>query len=70
MKRTHPYLLTIGDKVRTIRKSKGIKIRDLGEMCNTDYANLSRFENGEVNIRLLTLKSVADALKVDLKDLL
>jgi transcriptional regulator with XRE-family HTH domain len=70
MKRAHPYLATIGDKVRKIRKAKKINIRELGVMCKFDYSNLSRFENGEINIKLLSLKTIAEALQVDLKDLL
>lgn len=60
------FLKELGAKVRTLRMSKGIKIRDLGEMCQTDYSNLSRFENGQVNIRIMTLKNVAEKLGVDL----
>ncbi len=61
------YLKQVGAKVKALRMSKGIYVRDLGKMCNTDYANLSRFENGQVNIKLLTLKSIADTLGVDVK---
>jgi transcriptional regulator with XRE-family HTH domain len=61
------YIVTeLGNKVKTLRMSKEIKIRDLGEMCQTDYANLPRFENGQVNIRIMTLKIMAEKLRVDL----
>jgi len=64
------FIKQVGAKVKALRISKGIYVRDLGKMCNTDYSNLSRFENGQVNIKLLTLKSIADALEVDIKDLI
>ena len=68
MKRANPYLKEVGNKVKEFRQSKGIGIRKLGDMCNLDYANLSRFENGQIDMKLLTLKTIADALKVDVKD--
>jgi len=49
------------------RQSKGIFVRRLGEMCNIDYANVSRFENGKQDILLLTLKIIAEQLEVDIK---
>jgi transcriptional regulator with XRE-family HTH domain len=70
MKRTNPYLLTVGKKVQFIRKSKKITVRKLGEMCDTDYSNLSRFENGQINTNLLLLKRIADELGVKMKDFL
>ncbi len=49
--------------------SKGISVRKLAEMCNADYSNFSRFESGRVNIRLSTLKCMADVLDIDIKEL-
>jgi transcriptional regulator with XRE-family HTH domain len=66
----HPSLKIIGQKVKEARISKGITIRKLGALCDMDYSGLSRFENGQSNVRILTLKSIADALKVDVKDFL
>ena len=66
MRYQNEFLKELGAKVKTLRMSKGIKVRELGEMCQTDYANLSRFENGQVNIRIMTLKTIADKLGVEL----
>ncbi len=70
MKRTNPYLTIVGNKVKQARKSKKINVRQLGALCETDYANLSRFENGQVNMRLLLLKRIAEVLEMDIKELL
>ena len=51
-------------------KSKEVSVRRLGEMCNIDYANLSRFENGRQDIKMLTLKAIAEALEVDINSFL
>lgn len=45
-----------------------MSLRRLGELCDIDYGHISRLENGTQNARLLTLKSIADVLKVDVKD--
>jgi hypothetical protein len=37
----------IGGRVKAARKAKKITVRQLGEMCDTDYSNLSRFETGK-----------------------
>lgn len=66
----HPLLKTIGKKVQEARMSKGITVRKLGELCEYDYSNLSRFENGRVNIHILTLQRIAEILNMDLKDFL
>ncbi len=64
------FLKELGSKVKTLRKAQRISVRALGEMCQTDYSNLSRFENGQVNPHILLLKSIAENLQVDLKELL
>lgn len=64
------YLKELGCKVKAFRKAQGITVRQLGEMCQTDYSNLSRFENGQVNITILSLKMIAEKLNIELKDIL
>lgn len=49
--RANNYLLAVGKKVQILRMERGITVRQLGELCQTDYSNLSRFENGQVNVR-------------------
>jgi transcriptional regulator with XRE-family HTH domain len=64
------FLKELGGKVKAIRKQKGLSVRALAAMCGTDYSNLSRFENGQKNLYLLSLKLIAEKLEVDLKELL
>lgn len=65
-----PFLVEIGERMRTIRKSKRITLRQLSQMCGIDFGHLSRLENGRKNSCLLTLKKVADKLEVNLEDLI
>lgn len=64
------FLKELGGKVKAIRKAKGLSVRALAAMCGTDYSNLSRFENGQKNLYLLSLKLIAEKLDVELKELL
>lgn len=64
------FLKELGGKVKAIRKAKGLSVRALATMCGTDYSNLSRFENGQKNLYILSLKLIAEQLEIDLKELL
>jgi len=69
MKR-NTYLIEIGKKIKAVRNERELSVRKLGELCNLDYANISRLENGQHNSYILTLKLIADKLDVDVKDFL
>ena len=62
------YLKAMGAKIRSARKLKGIYLRDLGEMCNLHYGAISEIETGKRNSHILTLKSIADFLGVNVKE--
>ena len=64
------FLKQIGSKVKAIRKAQKISLRELGKLCDIDFGHLSRLENGTQNTHILTLKDIADVLKVDVKDLI
>lgn len=70
MREKNQFLVEVGNKVREVRMSKGVTVRQLGELCKIDYAHLSRFENGTIGVRLVTLKLIADKLDADIKDFL
>jgi transcriptional regulator with XRE-family HTH domain len=64
------YLKEMGGKIKAARKANNISLRKMGELCKTDMSNLCRLENGTVNTSILTLKSIADVLKMDVKEFL
>lgn len=68
MRRNDKYLREVGGRLKAIRKSKRISVRLLGAMCAIDYSNLSRFENGQKDMRISTIKLIADKLGVDVRD--
>lgn len=63
-------LISIGKKIRQARKEKGISMRDLAKICPLYKSSISEIENGKRNSHILTLKLIADAIGVDLKDFL
>ena len=64
------YLISIGKKIREIRKKKGISQRMLFKMGIVHRSSISEIENGKMNIKILALKKLADVLEVDVKDFL
>ncbi len=57
-------LKTFGRNLRRIRMEKGLSHRNLSALCNIDNADISRIENGEINVTLNTVSQLADALDV------
>lgn len=56
--------------LRRIRILKGFSQRELSARCNVDNADISRMENGDINITLKTLEQLANALDVGVLELL
>lgn len=61
---------TIASKIIYFRKLKGITQEALSEISGLNVRTIQRIESGEVDPRLYTLKSIADALDVNLEELL
>ena len=64
------FLKEMGQKIRTARKAKKIPINEMAVLTKIDMSNLSFLERGMRNCHILSLKSIADVLEMDVKDLL
>ncbi len=62
------FLKYLGKNISNIRKLKGYSQLDLGLKIDMEKSNLSAIENGRQNPTSLTLKKIADALEVNIKD--
>ena len=60
----------IAKKIIHFRKLRGITQEALSEVTGLNVRTIQRIESGEVDPRLYTLKSIADALEVNLEELL
>ena len=64
------YLKKLGERIKTIRKEKGMTQVDLGYACDIEKQNMYRIEKGNTNPSILLLKKIAEKLEVDVKELL
>ncbi len=58
-----------GAKLAYIRKSKKLSQMKLAEFVNMNFNYIGQIERGEANVTIKTMKILADALDVELKDL-
>ncbi len=63
------FLILFGKNLKALRESKDITQAQLSIDCDFDVSVISRIERGVVNTSLSNLKLIADALKVDMKEL-
>jgi len=54
----------IGARIRSKRASLGMTQQELAEMVNVTRNTISRYENGETEVGVITLNNIADALSV------
>lgn len=59
----------IGDKLKKLRISKEMSLRALAKEAGISKSTLSKIENNQSNPTSATLKKLATALNVDLKDI-
>lgn len=62
------YLKEMGKKIKAMRKSKKMSLEELGSKTGFHLTSIWFIENGKSDVHILTLKSIADSLGVDLKD--
>ncbi|HXI44054.1 MAG TPA: helix-turn-helix transcriptional regulator [Bryobacteraceae bacterium] len=59
----------IGAKIRALRTKKGWSQDVFAERCGLHRAHMGEIERGESNVTVQTLKIIADALGVRIRDL-
>ena len=62
------FLKKLGNRIKEIRKEKGLSQTELAHKCGKDSQSLERVENGKTNASAYYLFEVAKALKVSTKD--
>ena len=56
--------------IKKIRKEKGLTQKQLGDLCGIADSNIRKYENGKQFPKMETLQKIADALGVNLGDLI
>ena len=63
-------LIKFGERVREIRKEKGLSQEELAHKADLHRTYIGMIERAEKNITLINIEKIANALEVDLKILL
>ncbi len=63
-------LIQFGIRLKSLRQAKKLTLRKMALLCNVEYADIQRYENGKLNVTLLSIAELAKALEVEPKDLL
>ncbi|HZB89779.1 MAG TPA: helix-turn-helix transcriptional regulator [Terracidiphilus sp.] len=58
-----------GERVRELRKEKGLSQEGLALACDLDRTYVGGVERGERNVSLLNIRKIADALSVSAREL-
>lgn len=64
-----PVLIQVGERIRTLRKTKGYTQESFAYASNLERANYGKYERGERNISVLNLVKIADTLGVEISEL-
>ncbi|NCU28931.1 MAG: XRE family transcriptional regulator [Candidatus Moranbacteria bacterium] len=60
--------IRIGNRIRELRKDKGISQEKLAGLAEIDRTYMTSVENGRRNIAVVNLEKIVNALGVDLKE--
>lgn len=61
--------VTVGNRVRSIRRSKGLTIEQLACDIGVEYTQLSRIERGRINTSIFNLFLITKALNTSFSEL-
>ena len=59
-----------GHRIRQAREQQDLLQRELADKAGVPIRTIGRIERGEVDVRLGTLKKIADALRLSVRDFL
>ncbi len=60
----------LGERIKTLREQQGLSQRKLALMIGSNQTHIWQIENGTVNVGLDILCRLADALEVNVRDLI
>lgn len=63
-------LVNFGNRVRRIRKARGLSQEALAALANIDRSYMGHIERGEKNVTLTKIYQISDALNVEPTELL
>jgi transcriptional regulator with XRE-family HTH domain len=70
MKHKNPILVAFGERVKKLRKSKGISQEDLAALADLHRTYIGMIERAEKNITLINISKIATALETSISELM
>lgn len=70
METNSKILIKFGNRVRELRKEKGISQEELAYRAELHRTYIGMIERAEKNITLVNIEKIANALEVEIKELL
>ena len=64
------FIANLGIHIRQLREKKGLSQQALADDCDIPKNQIGRIERAEINTGIRTLIRIANALDIDLKELL
>lgn len=64
---TQPITQRIGASLKSLRKKKGLTLRDVADITGMQYQTIGRIEVGKYNVSLQVLERITDALGASIK---
>ncbi len=61
-------LTALGSRIKAVRESRGLSIRDLAELAGINKSQIVRIESGQSDPHYTTLLRIARALEVSVGD--
>ena len=62
-------IFKLAQKIKELRESKGLTLRELEALANIENSNIARFESGAVNPRFTTLYKLSQGQGIKLSEL-
>jgi len=62
-------IFKLAQKIKELRESKGLTLRELEALANIENSNIARLESGAVNPRFTTLYKLSQGLGIKLSEL-
>jgi len=66
---TDERIVAFGQRVRELRKAKGISQEKLAELAGIDRSYMGNIERGEKNVTLKKVYEICDALDIEVQEL-
>jgi transcriptional regulator with XRE-family HTH domain len=64
------HLIHFGKHLAALRKKQNLSYRKFAQNCDIDYADVKKYEKGELNMTFLTMIEFAKGLNIPLKELI